>query len=118
VGAAYGVLAATAAQGAGLLSPAANAVVAEVVAANRGRIAHGRPRGVERLDALGEADRAGARVAILTALAPARLTDADVTAWRATDRRLSDHCTVFLLAYGAMSAVSHIEADLAHTRTP
>jgi hypothetical protein len=115
VGTAYGVLAATAAQGAGLLAPAASAAVAEVVAANRGRIAHGRPRGVERLDGLGEGDRAGARVAILTALAPARLTDADVAAWRATDSRFTDHCTVYLLAYGAMTAVSQIEADLART---
>ncbi|HEY3687028.1 MAG TPA: hypothetical protein VGL93_28590 [Streptosporangiaceae bacterium] len=118
VGTAYGVLAATAAQGAGLLSPTASATVAEVVAANRGRIAQGRPHGVERLDGLGADDRAGARVAILTALAPARLTDADVAAWRATDPRFTDHRTVHLLAYGAMTAVTHIEADLTRTVAP
>ncbi|WP_326641557.1 hypothetical protein OIE67_17480 [Nonomuraea fuscirosea] len=66
IGTAYATLAAIAAQGAGLLTPAA----AEAVA------------------------------------------DEQVTAWRATDHRLSDHRTVFLPACGAMTAVTHIEADI------
>lgn len=30
----------------------------------------------------------------MTALAPQAITDEQVAAWRASDRRLSDHCTV------------------------
>ncbi len=59
---------------------------------------------------------AGAELAILAGLAPQTITDEQVAAWRATDRRLSDHCTIFLLAYGAMTAVTHIEADVTPRR--
>lgn len=52
-------------------------------------------------------------MAIRAGLAPATLTDEQVADWRGTDRRFSDHCTVYLLAYGAMAAVGHIEAELA-----
>lgn len=69
----------------------------------------------EPLAALTEQERAGAKVAILAGLAPEAVTDEQVATWRATDRRLSDHCTVSLLAYGAMTAVTHIEADIAAT---
>ncbi|MEV0144268.1 MULTISPECIES: hypothetical protein [unclassified Nonomuraea] len=115
IGTAYATLAATAAQGAGLLTPAAAEVVAKTIAEHRGRR---RPAGDwldEPLAALAEQERAGAKVAILAGLAPEAVTDEQVAAWRATDRRLSDHCTVFLLAYGAMTAVTHVEADIAAT---
>ncbi|MFC4015869.1 DNA-binding protein [Nonomuraea purpurea] len=111
IGTAYATLAATAAQGAGLLSTAAAETTARVIAAHRGRL---RPAGdwlEEPLADLPEGDRPGARVAVLAGLAPQSLTDEHVAAWRATDRRFSDHCTVYLLAYGAMTAVTHIEAD-------
>ncbi|MET8991990.1 DNA-binding protein [Nonomuraea wenchangensis] len=113
VGAAYATLSAVAAQGAGLLAPAAATAVTEVVAAHRGRC---RPRGSwleQALDGLSEGERAGALVAVLAALAPRDLTDEDVAAWRSTDRRFSDHCTVYLLAFGAMAAVEHIADDTA-----
>lgn len=115
-GRAYATLAAVSRQGAGLLSEAARDVVQEVVASHRGR----RTADVDRLDAplatLTERDQTGARVAILAGLAPEALTDEQVAAWRATDPRYSDHCTVYLLAYGAMTAVGHVEADLAAAR--
>ncbi|ADD45524.1 hypothetical protein [Stackebrandtia nassauensis] len=114
VGIAYGALAANAARGAGMMSAEAAHTVTEVIAAYRGRI---QPDPslicLGELNRLSEADRFAARAAILAGLAPAELTDADVLAWRATDRHLSDHCTVLLLAYGAMTAVAHIEADIA-----
>ena len=126
IGTAYATLVATAAQGAGLLTDAAATVVTQVIAAHRGR----RRTTADRLDAppsvlpeqdawldeplngLSEQERPGARVAILAGLAPEAITDEHVAAWRATDRRFSDHCTVFLLAYGAMTAVTHVEADI------
>ncbi|MEV5894809.1 DNA-binding protein [Nonomuraea fuscirosea] len=115
IGRAYGTLAATAAQGAGLLTPAAAEVVATTIAEHRGRR---RPAGDwldQPLTALTEQERAAAKVAILAGLAPEAVTDEQVAAWHATDHRLSDHCTVFLLAYGAMTAVTHIEAGIAAT---
>ncbi|NUO96941.1 MAG: DNA-binding protein [Nonomuraea sp.] len=112
IGRAYAALVATAAQGAGLLTPAAAETVSKVIAAHRGRRRAATYRPDDELSALDERERAGARVAILAGLAPEAVTDADVAAWRATDRRFSDHCTVFLLAYGAMAAVTRIEADL------
>ncbi|MEV0616559.1 hypothetical protein AB0I81_24805 [Nonomuraea sp. NPDC050404] len=115
IGTAYAALVATAAQGAGLLSPAAAQVAAGTIAEHRGRR---RPAGdwlEESLSPLAEHERAGAKVAILAGLAPEEATGELVAAWRATDRRFSDHCTVYLLAYGAMAAVTHIEAGLTAT---
>ncbi|WP_433428100.1 hypothetical protein [Nonomuraea sp. CA-141351] len=112
IGTAYATLAATAAQGSGLLTPAAATAAAAVIAEHRGRRL---PVGdwLDRpLSSLSQGERMGARIAILAALAPEAITDEHVTAWRATDHRLSDHCTVSLLAYGAMTAVTHIEADI------
>ncbi|MFC5826283.1 hypothetical protein [Nonomuraea insulae] len=115
IGTAYAALAATAAQGSGLLSPEAAGVVASVIAGHRGRrspIGSWLDEALSKGECLSEQERAGARVAILAGLAPEAITDEDVAAWRATDRRLSDHCTVYLLAYGAMTAVTHVEADI------
>ncbi|RSM97090.1 DNA-binding protein [Nonomuraea sp. WAC 01424] len=115
IGRAYAALAATAAQGAGLLTPAAAETVSRVIAEHRGRRLPETGPLEEPLAALPEEERAGARVAILAGLAPEAVTDEQVADWRATDRRLSDHCTVYLLAHGAMTAVTHIEADLTRT---
>jgi hypothetical protein len=111
-GKAYATLAAAAGQGGGLLTPAARRVVSTVVGAHRGRRIANADQLDEPLSTLSEPERTGARVAILAGLAPASLTDEQVAAWRASDRRYSDHCTVYLLAYGAMTAVGHVEADL------
>jgi AhpD family alkylhydroperoxidase len=55
-------------------------------------------------------DRPGARLALLAALAPYRITDEDVAAWRRPEH--ADHCLVHLVAYGAFLAVDRIESAL------
>lgn len=113
IGKAYACLAATAAQGAGLLSKPAQTAVSEAIAAHRHRRPDGHTGWLEKsLAVLSTEDQAGARVAILAGLDPRRIAGDDVVCWRAVDPRFSDHCTVYLLAYGAMSAVGHIEAAL------
>ncbi|MEV7289205.1 carboxymuconolactone decarboxylase family protein [Streptomyces sp. NPDC093252] len=56
----------------------------------------------------GRAERPGARLALLAALAPYRITAEDVAAWRRPEH--SDHCLVHLVAYGAFLAVDRIES--------
>ncbi|MGS2640094.1 carboxymuconolactone decarboxylase family protein [Streptosporangium sp. G12] len=56
------------------------------------------------------ADRPGVRLALLAALAPYRVTDADVAAWRAGHPDDAD--LVRLLAYGAITAVEGVEASI------
>ncbi|MEU4383382.1 hypothetical protein [Micromonospora echinofusca] len=114
-GRAYATLVAVAGQGAGLLTPAARDVVSSVIGTHRGRRTTDTDQLDEPLSRLPDQEQTGARVAILAGLAPDALTNDQVAAWRGTDRRYSDHCTVYLLAYGAMAAVGHIEADLAGT---
>jgi AhpD family alkylhydroperoxidase len=62
-------------------------------------------------------ERPGARLALLAALAPYRITDEDVAAWRRPEH--TDHCLVHLVAFGAFMAVDRIESALslhiAHT---
>ncbi|WP_328421509.1 carboxymuconolactone decarboxylase family protein [Streptomyces sp. NBC_00443] len=55
-------------------------------------------------------ERPGARLALLAALAPYRITDEDVKAWRRPEH--TDHCLVHLVAYGAFTAVDRIESSL------
>ncbi|MFC5213206.1 carboxymuconolactone decarboxylase family protein [Streptomyces coerulescens] len=55
-------------------------------------------------------ERPGARLALLAALAPYRITDEDVAAWRRPEH--TDHCLVHLVAYGAFIAVDRIESAL------
>ncbi|MEW2400497.1 carboxymuconolactone decarboxylase family protein [Streptomyces sp. NPDC046862] len=55
-------------------------------------------------------ERPGARLALLAALAPYRITDEDVAAWRRPEH--TDHCLVHLVAYGAFTAVDRIESAL------
>lgn len=54
-------------------------------------------------------ERPGARLALLAALAPYRITEEDVTAWRRPEH--TDHCLVHLVAYGAFAAVDRIESS-------
>jgi AhpD family alkylhydroperoxidase len=53
----------------------------------------------------------GTRLAILAGLAPGRITETDIAAWRAGGP-FTDHCLLHLLAYGAMTAIGHIEQEL------
>ncbi|MFJ7076927.1 carboxymuconolactone decarboxylase family protein [Streptomyces sp. NPDC098781] len=55
-------------------------------------------------------ERPAARLALLAALAPYRITDEDVAAWRRPEH--GDHCLVRLVAYGAFIAVDRIESAL------
>ncbi|WP_329527772.1 carboxymuconolactone decarboxylase family protein [Streptomyces sp. NBC_01462] len=61
-------------------------------------------------DGLPGRDRPGARLALLAALAPYRITEEDVAAWRTPDR--TDAALVRLVAYGAFAAVDRIESAL------
>jgi hypothetical protein len=51
----------------------------------------------------------GARLALLAALAPYRITEEDVTAWRRPEH--TDLCLVHLVAYGAFAAVDRTESS-------
>jgi AhpD family alkylhydroperoxidase len=101
-----GTLRAAAHLGAGLLSDEDAALVRTSVAAWDGVAPlplHG-----EELPA--RAERPGARLALLAARAPYRITDEDVAAWLAPP--FTDHCLVHLIAFGAICAVERIEATL------
>ncbi|MGP4000488.1 carboxymuconolactone decarboxylase family protein [Streptomyces sp. 8N706] len=107
IGPAYAALEAVAAAGGTLLSASARAAV--LAAVGRWDGSHP-PLGSDALEAplgaLAPGDRPGARLALLAALGPYRITDEDVTAWRTgrTDAEL-----IRLLAFGAMAAVDRIQ---------
>ncbi|MFE7706494.1 carboxymuconolactone decarboxylase family protein [Streptomyces sp. NPDC057486] len=110
IGTAFGALRAAAHLGAELLGDEDAALVRASVAAWDGVAPlplHG-----EELPA--RTERPGARLALLAARAPYRITDEDVAAWLAPP--FTDHCLVHLIAFGAICAVERIEATLT-TRT-
>ncbi|GGT03420.1 alkyl hydroperoxide reductase AhpD [Streptomyces kurssanovii] len=106
VGTAYGALREAALMGAGLLSEDDRALVRRTVAAHDG-VAHP-PLSADWLP--DREERPGARLALLAALAPYRITEEDVRAWRTPQH--TDHCLVHLTAYGAIAAVERIEEQL------
>ncbi|MEV0197903.1 carboxymuconolactone decarboxylase family protein [Nonomuraea sp. NPDC050691] len=123
IGRAYATLTAVAGEGEALLSPRARAFVREAVMASDG--SHPPLGGWPYLGSLPARDRPGARLAVLAALAPYRVTDADVSAWResgtpgrtvraGTPERggTSDQDLVRLVAFGAMTATAHVEAAI------
>ncbi|MFI9819615.1 carboxymuconolactone decarboxylase family protein [Streptomyces sp. NPDC052013] len=105
VGTAYAALRRAATLGAGLLDEEEQALVRDTVAAWDGSHPslswHGLP---------GRDELPGARLALLSALAPYRITDEDVAAWRRPEH--TDHCLVHLVAHGAFTAVDHVESTL------
>jgi hypothetical protein len=104
VGPAYAALRDAALAGGGLLDEADRSLVRETLEGWDG----GHPS--LAWDGFPDRSRPGARLALLTALAPYRTTDEDVTAWRKsadTDRDL-----VRLVAYGAFAAVDRVERML------
>jgi AhpD family alkylhydroperoxidase len=112
IGAAFAALHAAASAGAALLSEPARAIVLDAVAGWDG--AHPPLAGgwlSEPLAALPDRDRPAAKLALLAALAPYRVTDADVAAWRTTHPS-SDADLVRLIAFGAITAVHRIEASI------
>lgn len=113
VGKAFGALRSAAHLGAGLLSDEDAALVRESVAGWDG-VTPLQLGGAELPD---RTERPGARLALLAARAPYRITDADVAAWRVPP--FTDHCLVHLIAFGAICAVERVEANLpAHSERP
>ncbi|MFD0318238.1 carboxymuconolactone decarboxylase family protein [Streptomyces flavalbus] len=105
VGPAYAALRRAATLGAGLLPEDERALVRRTLAAWDG--SHPSLTHAAFPD---RAERPGARLALLAALAPYRITGADVAAWRRPEH--TDHCLVHLVAYGAFAAVDRIERAL------
>ncbi|MEV0233774.1 carboxymuconolactone decarboxylase family protein [Nonomuraea sp. NPDC050786] len=107
VGAAYAALGAVAGSGGELLGESARAAVSDTVAAWDGEHP---PMGGAWLDGpladVPAGERPGARLALLVALAPYRVTDADVAAWRGSR---TDEELVRLCAFGAASAMARME---------
>lgn len=112
-GAAFAALRAGAGAGASLLGDEAGEAVLEAVAVWDGEHPPlaGWPSGP--LGDVPPAQRPAARLALLAALAPYRVSDADVAAWRESGGGRSDADLVRLLAFGAITAVERIEAGLA-----
>ncbi|GII77928.1 alkyl hydroperoxide reductase AhpD [Sphaerisporangium rufum] len=117
-GRAHAALRAVAAAGGDLLGPPARRAVERAVAGWDGQ--HPPPGAgwpAEALPGLSTADRPGARLALLAAVAPYRITDAEVAAWRGPGR--TDAELVRLVAFGAGIAVGRAEAAiLAGARDP
>ncbi|TPQ17991.1 carboxymuconolactone decarboxylase family protein [Streptomyces sporangiiformans] len=105
VGPAYAALRAAATAGAGLLDEDDQALVRETL-----RAWDGSHPSLAWLALPDRERRPGARLALLAALAPYRITDEDVAAWRTPAH--TDHCLVHLVAYGAFAAVDRIESAL------
>ncbi|MEU3730076.1 carboxymuconolactone decarboxylase family protein [Streptomyces sp. NPDC033538] len=105
VGPAYAALSSTATMGAGLLDADDQALVRTTLHAWDG--SH---PGLVPDPFPDRRERPGARLALLAALAPYRITDADVAAWRRPEH--TDHCLVHLVAYGAFAAVDRVETAL------
>ena len=113
VGAAYGAVRALASNGAMLLGDQAADEVQRVVGAYGTDLGDRLPP-LEAVEALPRQARLGARLAVSAALAPERVDDADVARWRG--EQFSDHCVVYLLAYGAVSAVDTMQDEFKETR--
>lgn len=111
IGTAFAALRVASSPGGELLTEAARAVVLDAVAEWDGShppMTGGWPADLLRV--LPDPDRAGVKLALLAAIAPYRITDTDVAAWRATHPADAD--LVRLLAFGAMAAVRRIEESL------
>ncbi|MFY7066250.1 carboxymuconolactone decarboxylase family protein [Nocardiopsis changdeensis] len=64
-------------------------------------------------DGLDAPDRTAVRLAVLAALSPHRIADADVAAWRAATGRTADADLVRLVVLGAFTAADRIQRSLA-----
>jgi AhpD family alkylhydroperoxidase len=105
VGPAYAALRSAAAAGAGLLDEGDRVVVRETL-----RAWDGSHPPLARDGLPDRRERPGARLALLAALAPYRITDEDVAAWRRPEH--TDGCHVRLVAHGAFATVDRIEPAL------
>ncbi|MFD8077532.1 carboxymuconolactone decarboxylase family protein [Streptomyces sp. NPDC059718] len=113
VGTAFAALRRAAAVGGRRLGDAAReAVVAAVDAWDGAHPPLGGDWTAAPLAAVPAAERPGARLALLAALAPYRITEADAEAWRTADPDPYDADLVRVLAFGAMTAVCRIETSV------
>ncbi|MFE2539172.1 carboxymuconolactone decarboxylase family protein [Actinacidiphila glaucinigra] len=113
VGTAFAALRRAAAVGGRRLGDAAReAVVAAVDAWDGTPEPLGGDRTAAVLAGVPAAQRPGARLALLAALAPYRITEADAEAWRIADPDPYDADLVRVLAFGAMAAVCRIETSV------
>jgi AhpD family alkylhydroperoxidase len=117
IGTAFAALRASAMTGGALLSDQARARILATVAGWDGAHPPMTSGWLQQpLAAVPAADRPGTRLALLAALAPYRITDAEVATWRSA-RHPTDADLVRLLAFGAISAVNHIEAAITAATT-
>lgn len=111
VGVAYAALRAAAGRGAELLGDEARGLLAHTVDVLDG--AHpDRPAdwAWSLVTGLPTVDRIGARIALLAAFSPAAIAPGDVALWRLT--RPADADLIRLVAFGAVTAVERVEAQL------
>ncbi|MBC9712629.1 carboxymuconolactone decarboxylase family protein [Streptomyces sp. TRM66268-LWL] len=101
IGSAYAALEHAATMGGGLLDEEDREFVEEAVADWKGEHPDEDWPGLPSRE-----ERPGARLALLAALAPYRITDEDIAAWRTPQH--ADHCLVHLVAYGAFLAVDRV----------
>lgn len=117
IGTAYSALRGAAASGGDLLNARARELVLATVA---GCDETPVPRDRDCLDAwlatLPATVRPGARLALLAACEPHRITDADVAAWRVTHD--DDASLIRVLAFGAMARVERIAASIVSPAAP
>jgi AhpD family alkylhydroperoxidase len=107
IGLAYAALRVTATTGGSLLSDPAREQVLATISSWEGAEATRLDEMVaDALPAASEADRAGARLALLAALDPHGVSDVDVAAWRTA--HAGDADLIRLLAFGAFAAVERI----------
>lgn len=109
VGRAYGAVRALAGYGSMLLSGQAADAVARTVGAH-GSVLGARPPALAGAADLPPEAALGARLAVSAALAPDAVTESDVDRWRG--EVFTDHCVVYLLAYGAMTAVDAVQDEI------
>jgi AhpD family alkylhydroperoxidase len=113
VGTAFAALRRAAAAGGHRLGEAAReAVVAAVDAWDGAHPPLGGDWTAAPLAAVPVAERPAARLALLAALAPYRITEADAEAWRTADPDPYDADLVRVFAFGAMTAVCRIETSI------
>jgi AhpD family alkylhydroperoxidase len=111
IGAAYAALRAVATEGGQLLSAEARALVRDTVDAADGVHPPKPTEWATRLVAdLHGAERVGARLALLAAVAPSAVGIGAVGLWRMS--RPADADLVRLIAFGALAATDHVEAAL------
>nr|BFE60793.1 carboxymuconolactone decarboxylase family protein [Dactylosporangium thailandense] len=101
--------------GGALLGDTARAVVLEAVAGWRGEHPELGGWPGSALGAVPEDERPGARLALLAALAPYRLTESAVAAWRSSVGPRGDEELVRVLGFGAFAAVDRLAGRVAVT---